>query len=53
MDINSFSISISKDQLSALPTVEFPGAITVVETLPDATEALDFLGKQKSGAKGS
>lgn len=48
MDINSFSISISKDQLSALPTVEFPGAITAVETLPDATEALDFLGKQRA-----
>lgn len=46
MDINSFSISISKVQLSELPTVEFPGAITVVETLPDATNALDFLNTQ-------
>ncbi|MDE6859431.1 MAG: 3'-5' exonuclease domain-containing protein 2 [Duncaniella sp.] len=46
MDINSFSISISKEQLSALPTVEFPGAITVVETLPDALEALNFLRSQ-------
>ncbi|MCM1137748.1 MAG: 3'-5' exonuclease domain-containing protein 2 [Duncaniella sp.] len=46
MDINSFSISISKDQLLELPTVEFPGAITVVETLPDATKALDILSSQ-------
>lgn len=46
MDINSFSISISKEQLLKLPTVEFPGAITVVETLPDAIEALDHLRRQ-------
>ncbi len=43
MDINQFSISISKEQLSALPTVEFPGAITVLETIPDALEALQYL----------
>lgn len=43
MDINSFSISISKEQLSGLPTVEFPGCITVLETLPDALEALRYL----------
>ncbi|MCI8998124.1 MAG: 3'-5' exonuclease domain-containing protein 2 [Muribaculaceae bacterium] len=48
MDINSFSISISKAQLSELPTVEFPGAITVIETLPDASKALEFLSKQRA-----
>ena len=47
MDINQFSISISKEQLSALPTVEFPGVITVVETIEDALEALDYLKKCK------
>lgn len=48
MDINSFSISISKEQLSTLPTVEFPGAITVIETLPDALAALRYLRTQKA-----
>lgn len=43
MDIESFSISISKEQLSEFPTVEFPGTITVVETLPDALEILKNL----------
>ena len=38
MDINSFSISISKEQLSGLPTVEFAGSITVLENMPDALE---------------
>ena len=47
MDINQFSISISKELLSALPTVEFPGVITVVETIEDALEALDYLKKCK------
>lgn len=40
MDIKPISISITKQQLSELPTVEFPGDITVLETLPDALEAL-------------
>ncbi len=48
MDINSFSISISKEQLSGLPTVEFPGSITVVETIPDALEALSYLSTCKA-----
>ncbi len=43
MDINQYSISISKEQLSGLPTVEFPGAITVLENIPDAQEALRYL----------
>lgn len=48
MDIDSFSISISKEQLSELPTVEFHGAITVVETMPEAIVALDFLRSQRA-----
>ena len=43
MDFNSFTISITKEQLSGLPTVDFPGSITVIETLPDALEALRFI----------
>ncbi len=43
MDINQYSISISKEQLSGLPTVEFPGAITVLENIPHAQEALRYL----------
>lgn len=43
MNINSFSISISKEQLSGLPTVAFPGTITVLENIDDAIEALRFL----------
>lgn len=45
MDINQFSISISKEQLSTLPTVEFPGRITVLETVGDARAALRYLRK--------
>lgn len=48
MDINQYSISISKEQLSELPTVEFPGAITVLETIPDALEALRYLRSCKA-----
>ncbi len=43
MDINSFSISISKEQLSTMPTVEFPGSIIVLENIPDALKALRYL----------
>ena len=48
MDINSFSISISKEQLSGLPTVEFAGSITVLENMPDALEALRYLNTCKA-----
>lgn len=41
------SLSISKEQLSLLPTVEFFGKITVVETPKVADMALDFLNRQK------
>lgn len=43
MDINSFSISISKEELSTMPTVEFPGSIIVLENIPDALKALRYL----------
>lgn len=43
MDLNSFSISISKEQLSTMPTVEFPGSIIVLENIPDALKALRYL----------
>ncbi len=43
MDINNFSISISKQQLAELPLVEFPGEITVVDTLPGVSAALASL----------
>lgn len=45
MDINQFSISISKEQLSEMPTVEFPGVITVLDTVSDARAALRYLRK--------
>lgn len=47
MDINQYSISISKEQLSEMPTVEFPGVITVIENMSDALNALDYLRKCK------
>lgn len=46
MNPNLFSISISKQQLSELPTVEFPGEITVIDTAENALSALDFLSTQ-------
>jgi len=45
MDINQFSISISKEQLSLLPIVGFPGEISVIENMTDALEALEYLKK--------
>ncbi|MDE6431717.1 MAG: 3'-5' exonuclease domain-containing protein 2 [Duncaniella sp.] len=43
MDFNSLTISITKEQLSGLPTVEYHGTITVLETIPEALEALRYL----------
>lgn len=45
MDINQYSISISKEELSVLPTVEFPGKITVLDNVGDARAALRYLRK--------
>ncbi len=47
MSTNDLSISISKEQLAELPLVEFPGAITVLETMPEALSALSYLSKCK------
>ncbi|MDE5786138.1 MAG: 3'-5' exonuclease domain-containing protein 2 [Duncaniella sp.] len=46
MSSRNYSISITKEQLAELPLVEFPGAITVLESLPDAIAALRFLSTQ-------
>lgn len=43
MNQREYYISISKEQLSALPTVVFPGRITVVDTEEAANEALSVL----------
>ncbi len=40
------SLSISKEQLLALPIVNYAGQIVVADTIPIALEALDYLKKQ-------
>lgn len=45
--IDNISISISKEQLSKLPTVSFPGNITVVDTVERAKSAVEYLKTQK------
>ncbi len=45
--IDNISISISKEQLSKLPTVSFPGYITVVDTVERAKSAVEYLKTQK------
>lgn len=46
MDSNSLNISITKEQLSELPIVTFPGAISVIETIEEAVEALARLSDE-------
>lgn len=46
MNQHEFYITISKEQLSELPTVVFPGQITVVDTVEAANEALSVLRKE-------
>lgn len=46
MNQREFYIAISKEQLSGLPTVVFPGQITVVDTVEAANEALSVLRKE-------
>lgn len=48
MDLNPFSISISKEQLSELPVVEFPGNITVLDDLQEAIKAIQWLSGQNA-----
>lgn len=45
--IDNISISISKEQLSKLPTVSFPGHIIVVDTVERAKSAVEYLKTQK------
>lgn len=47
MNQRDYYISIGKEQLSELPTVVFPGTITVVETEEAAGEALAQLRKER------
>lgn len=47
MKFNDINISITKDQLSQLPTVTYPGYITVVDTLEKVSSAMSFLKKHK------
>lgn len=47
MTTDQYSISITKQQVAELPTVEFPGAITLIETRADLDEAVRFLRTQK------
>lgn len=45
--VDNISISISKEQLSKLPTVSFPGHITVIDTVEGAKNAVEYLKTQK------
>ncbi len=47
IDFESYGISISKERLSELPVVRFPGRISVLETADAALEALSFLSSQE------
>lgn len=40
MNDGIYAISITKEQLASLPTVSFPGQITVIDTVEDAETAL-------------
>ncbi len=40
MNDGIYAISITKEQLTSLPTVSFPGQITVIDTVEDAATAL-------------
>lgn len=40
MNDGIYAISITKEQLASLPTVSFPGQITVIDTVEDAATAL-------------
>lgn len=40
MNDGAFAITITKDQLASLPTVTFPGRITVIDSVEDAAVAL-------------
>lgn len=46
MDLTRFSISIKKEQLSGLPTVVYPGYITIVDDDDTADGAIAYLKRQ-------
>ena len=43
----NFKISISKEQISALPIASFQGEITVVDTPDDVSSAVQILEREK------
>ena len=43
MNVKTIILSISKEQLAALPTVTYPGHIVVVNTVEQATSALEII----------
>ena len=45
MNDGTLAITINKDTLATLPTVTFPGQITVIDSIEDAAEALAQLRK--------
>lgn len=45
MDVRTVTLSITKEQLSSLPTVAYPGHIVVVNTVEQAKSALDILSR--------
>ena len=46
-DSKNINISITKDQLTELPTVNYPGHISVIDTENSAKSAIHFLSNQK------
>ena len=46
MDWSRFSISITKEELSGLPIVVYPGYITVIEDEDTAEGAIAYLSRQ-------
>ncbi len=45
MDVNTLILSITKQQLAALPTVTYPGHIVVVNTAEQAVSALEIINR--------
>lgn len=43
---NEFIIHVSKEQIAQMPTVSYPGHITVIDTVPLALKALAYLKEQ-------
>ncbi len=43
---NEFTIHVSKEQIAQMPTVSYPGHITVIDTVPLAIKAIAYLKEQ-------